>query len=59
MCYGSQCDNEIKSGPNTGECGGGICQPEVEVCDICGGLTINEDCVCDHCIEILEKEKVS
>ncbi len=30
MCYGSDCKNEIKSGPNHGECGGGFCPPDLE-----------------------------
>ena len=35
MCFG-MCQNEIQTGKNIGQCGGGICPPDGDICAGCG-----------------------
>lgn len=51
MCFGS-CKNEIMSGPDRGECGGGDCP--VDNCVSCG-VSVDGDSLCEECKETMEE----
>lgn len=61
MCYGSNCENEIRFGPKAGECRGGrniYCPPYGEICNMCGTDTESDEPVCDGCKESMKKGEI-
>ena len=49
MCFSGTCEFEIGSGPKRGECGGGSCMCPNDYCVSCGGLTENNNSLCEIC----------